>query len=101
MATGGKKAGGDLEAGYFFEPTVLTECTLEMKVLAVRIGQRRVQSHSEFAKPLLCGPPIPTITAPAPCCERLWWTSFLITPPVDNGCAALMNAVITMLLTAT
>jgi len=32
VATGGKKAGGDLEAGYFFEPTVLTECTLDMKV---------------------------------------------------------------------
>ena len=37
VATGGKKAGGDLEAGYFFEPTVLTECTLDMKVPTVRM----------------------------------------------------------------
>ena len=40
MATGGKKAGGDLEAGYFFEPTVLTECTLDMKVFAIQMRHR-------------------------------------------------------------
>ena len=40
VTTGGKKAGGELEAGYFFEPTVLTECTIDMKARSLRVRHR-------------------------------------------------------------